>query len=80
MFEWVSACLMSNEQFFMYMYIMERVTFRWDDDKVHFVLDEHVQLDFYIASSLKQQSAGRHIAPLGYIILIQSQPIFVLAT
>ena len=80
MFEWVSACLMSNEQFFMYMYIMERVTFRWDDDKVHFVLDERVQLDFYIASSLKQQSAGRHIAPLRYIILIQSQPVFVLAT
>ena len=80
MFEWVSACLMPNEQFFMYMYIMERVTFRRDDDKVHFVLDKHVQLDFYIASSLKQQSTGRHIAPLRYIILILSQPVFVLAT
>ena len=33
-------------------------------------------MDFYSASSLKQQSAGRHIAPLGHIILISSQPVF----
>jgi hypothetical protein len=33
-------------------------------------------LDFYNASSLKQQSAGRHVAPLGHIILIPSQPAF----
>ena len=30
----------------------------------------------YSASSLKQQSAGRHVAPLGHIILIPSQPVF----
>ena len=30
----------------------------------------------YSAISLKQQSAGRHIAPLGHIILIPSQPVF----
>jgi hypothetical protein len=35
-------------------------------------------LDFYSASSLKQQSAGRHVAPLGHIILIPSQPVFAL--
>jgi len=29
-------------------------------------------LDFYSASSLEQQSAGRHVAPLGHIILIPS--------
>ena len=33
----------------------------------------------YIASSLKQQSASRHVAPLGHIILILSQPIFALS-
>jgi len=33
-------------------------------------------LDLYSASSLKQQSAGRHVAPLGHIILIPSQPVF----
>jgi len=38
-----------------------------------FVLDQHAALDFYRTSSLKQQSAGRHFAPLGHIILIPSQ-------
>jgi len=27
---------------------------------------------------MKQQSAGRHVAPLGHIILISSQPVFAL--
>ena len=39
------------------------------------ILDQHAELDFYSASSLKQQFAGRHIAPLGHIILIPSQPV-----
>jgi hypothetical protein len=29
-----------------------------------FVLDQHAELDFYSASSLKQHSAGRHVSPL----------------
>jgi hypothetical protein len=33
-------------------------------------------LDFYSASSLKQQSANRHVAPLRHIILNPSQPVF----
>jgi hypothetical protein len=44
------------------------VNFQWDDDEVRFDLDQHAELDFYSASSLKQQSAGRHVAPLGHII------------
>ena len=47
----------------------EQVNFQWDDDEVHFVLDQHAELDFYSASSLKQQSEGRHVAALGHIIL-----------
>ena len=35
-------------------------------------------LYFHSAGSLKQQSAGRHIAPLGHIILIPRQPVFTL--
>jgi hypothetical protein len=54
----------------------EQVHFQWDDDEVRFVLDQHAELDFYSASSLKQQSISRHIAPLGQIILILSQPVF----
>ena len=42
-----------------------------------FVLDQHAELDFYGASSLKQLSAGRHVVPLGHIILIPIQPVFV---
>ena len=57
----------------------EQVNFQWDDDEVCFVLDQPAELDFYSASSLKQQSAGRHITPLGHIILIPSQPVFALS-
>jgi hypothetical protein len=32
---------------------------------------------FYSAILLKQQSVGRHGTPLGYIIMILSQPVFV---
>jgi hypothetical protein len=56
----------------------EQVNFQWDDDEVRFVLDQHADLDFYSASSLKQQSVGRHVAPLGHFILIPSQPMFAL--
>jgi hypothetical protein len=48
------------------------------DDYVCFVLDQHAELDFYSASSMKQQSVGRHVAPLGHIILIPFQPVFAL--
>jgi len=55
----------------------EQVNCQWDDDEVCFTLDQHAELDFYSASSLKKQFAGRHVAPLGHIILIPSQPVFV---
>jgi hypothetical protein len=34
---------------------------------------------FYSAGSLKQQSVDRHVAALGHIILILSQPVFALS-
>jgi hypothetical protein len=37
------------------------------------------ELDFYRASLMQHQSAGRHVAPLGHIILIPSQSIFALS-
>jgi hypothetical protein len=42
----------------------DQVTIRLDDDDFRFVLDQHTKLDLYNASSLKQQSACRHVAPL----------------
>jgi hypothetical protein len=51
--EWLF--LMPNEQFFSY--IMARTSYiQWNDDDVHFVLEQHAEFDFYSASSLKQQS------------------------
>jgi hypothetical protein len=43
--------------------------FEPDDDEVRFTLDQHSELYFHSASSLKQQSAGRYVVPLGHIIL-----------
>ena len=40
-----------------------------------FVLCQHGEVDFVSASLLKQQSAGRYIAPLGHIFLITSQAV-----
>lgn len=36
-------------------------------------LDQHAELDLYSATSLKLQSPGRHVMPLGH-----SQPVFAL--
>jgi hypothetical protein len=44
------------------------------------VLDQHGELDFYIDSSLKQQSLGRLVASPRHIILIPRQPFFVFFT
>jgi hypothetical protein len=55
---------------------LEQVMFWWDGDEVRFVLDQHAEMDVHSASSLKQQSTGKHVAQLGFIILILSQPFF----
>jgi hypothetical protein len=54
------CCLTPNEQFFSY--IMARTSYiQWHD--VHFVLDQHTELNFYSASSLKQQSEVFALTP-----------------
>ena len=68
---------MPIQQFFSYIW-WEQVNFQWDDDdEIRFVLDQHAELEFYSASSLKQHPAGRHVAPLGQIIQIPSQPLTI---
>jgi hypothetical protein len=71
--EWLSF---NNSAIFQLYHGWEEVDFQWYDDEVRFVLDQHAELDFYSASSLKQQSTNRHVAPLGHIILIPSQALF----
>jgi hypothetical protein len=71
----VSDCCLTPTQQFSAISWREQDNFHWDDDEVRFVLDQHAELDFYSASSLKQQSADRYVAQLGHIILIPSQPV-----
>ena len=66
--EWVSDCCLMPTQQFSAISWREQVNFQWDDDELRFVLDQHVELDFYSASSLKQQSMCRHVAPLWHIM------------
>jgi hypothetical protein len=48
-------------QFFLELCVQGYLAVRW--------------VELYSASSLKQQSAGRHVVPLGHIILISSRRI-----
>ena len=76
-FQWVIEHQLSN---FATISWWEQVNFQWDDDdKVCFILDQQAKLGFYSGISLKQQSTGRHVTPLGHIILILSQPVFTLS-
>ena len=76
--EWL-LFLMSCEQYCSAILLQVQVTFQWDDDDVCFVIDQPPLLNFCSASSLKQQSAGRHVASLRQIILIPTQPVFALS-
>ena len=57
----------------------------FNDMMVRFVLEQHAELvhffynHFYSASSLKQQTAGGHVAPFWHIILIPSRSVFALS-
>ena len=76
--DWVIVVLHQVSNFSIISW-REQVTFWWDDDEVRFVLDQYTWLDFYSASSLKQQSADRHVATVGHIIQIPRQPVFALS-
>jgi hypothetical protein len=58
--------------------LREQVNYQRDDDEVCFVLDQYAEVDFYSDSPLKQQSVCRHVAQLGHIFPILSQPVFAL--
>jgi hypothetical protein len=89
---WVSNDLFLVYMFFIHCYYLIYIGDRHGRVVVVFTTNEtghhhitaiiyiyiHAELDFYSASSLKQQSTVRHVAPLGHIILIPSQPVFAL--
>jgi len=81
LFEWASDCCLTP----IFSYIMvrtNRILMRWWWWWwwCHFVLGQNADFDFYSASSLKQHSAGRHVVPLGHIILILIQLVFALTS
>ena len=77
MWERVSDCCLTPQ---LYSNTMARTRYiQWNDGDIRFIIDLQAQLDLYNASSLlQQQSACRQVAPLGHILLIQSQLVFAL--
>jgi hypothetical protein len=73
------CCLMPTLQFISNIMAKKSYVSQWDDDEVRFVLDRHTELDFHSASTLKQQSTSRHVAPFRHIIPIPRQPVFDLS-
>jgi hypothetical protein len=69
----------ANSAIFQLYHGENRLIFNEMMMRICFVLDQLAELDFYSASSLKQQSTDRRVAPLRHIILIQSQPVFALS-
>ena len=43
------------------------------------MIDQHAELNYYSTSSVKQQSEGRYVAPLGHTIMIPIQPVAALS-
>ena len=76
--ESVSEGLLFNSTIFQLYHGQIKFIFNENDVDVCFALDQNAELDFYSASSLKQQSVDRHVTPLGHISLILSQPVFAL--
>jgi hypothetical protein len=67
---WVSGCCSMPKWSVFQVY--------HDEYKLHSnnIKDQHAEFDFYSDNSLKQQSVGRHVAPLWHINLIPRQPVF----
>ena len=63
----VSEWLLYNAKCAIYQ-LYQQNTLQCDDDR--FVLNQQAKLDFYSASSMKQHSTDRHVAPLWHSMLI----------
>ena len=70
------CCLITQTLLFFQLSWREQVNFQRNDNEVHFVLDQHTELDFYSASSLIKESVEKPVAPLGHTIIILSQQVF----
>jgi hypothetical protein len=46
--EWVSECCLRQPSNFSAISWLEQVNFAWNEDEIHFVVDQHAQLDFIV--------------------------------
>ena len=77
---WVSGCCLSpNEQIFSY--IIARATyFQWnDDDEIHFVRDQHAELDLIALAHWSNSSRVGHVDQHWQITPIPNKPVFALS-
>jgi hypothetical protein len=51
--EWVSDCSLIPTQQFSAISWREKVNLKWDDDEVHFILDQHALLHFLVLAHWK---------------------------
>jgi hypothetical protein len=77
--EWVIVVFKANSAIFQLYHGENKLIINEMMMKSTLYQTNMLSLVLYSASSLKQQSAGRHVAPLGHIILIPSQPVFALS-
>ena len=74
--EWLSACCLTpTQQFFKYHGVNKSILNEMMMRSALF-LTNTLGWTFYSVISLKQQSADRHVAPIGHIIMIPIQPVF----
>jgi len=73
------CCLAPTQQFFTYIHGENKLIFNKMPTRSALFQTNTLRWIFYSASSLKQQSADRHTAPLGHIIQIPRQPVFALS-
>jgi hypothetical protein len=57
-----------------------QVNFQWDDDEFRFVLDQHAELDIYIAAHWNNSPRVDMSLHSDTIILIPSQPVCALSS
>jgi len=67
--------LTQNEHYFSYIVMRTKLYIRRDDNDIRFALAQHPWLDFFNETTIR----GRHVASLGHIILIPSQPLVALS-
>ena len=77
----VSCCFTLTDQlYFLAISWREQAIFQWNDDDIHFVLDQNANLDFYIVLALENETTLCEwtCCSIRNIIRFLRQPVFAL--